>query len=260
MRESGAMQPVWEIDDLRKRFGGGWLRLREPHVAVDGVSLTVGEGERVALIGESGSGKTTLARCGLGLVPRDGGAVRLFGEDTAGWGEARWRAARRHAQLLFQDPRSMLNPAMRIGKLLEESAALHRPEADARREAARALDEVGLGGRERALPHELSGGEMRRAGVARLLLARPRLVVADEPTAGLDAALKASLIELLLDRVGPRCAVVLITHDLPVVAWACERMLVMQAGRVVDAFRTSEMGSGRHPYTVRLLAAAGMAA
>jgi ABC-type glutathione transport system ATPase component len=260
VRESPPMQPVWEIEDLRKRYGGGWLRLREPHVAVDGVSLTVNEGERVALIGESGSGKTTLARCGLGLVPRDGGAVRLFGEDTAGWGESRWRAARKHAQLLFQDPRAMLNPAMTLGQLLRESAALHRPAADPNKEAARVLSEVGLSGRDRALPGELSGGEMRRAGIARLLLARPKLVVADEPTAGLDAALKASLIELLLDRVGPRCAVVLISHDLPVVAWACERIVVMQAGRVVDAFRTSEMGSGRHPYTVRLLAAAGMAA
>ncbi len=254
------MAAVWEIEGLEKRFGAGWLRLRAPHVAVAGVSLTVGEGERVALIGESGSGKTTLARTGLGLLPRDAGRVRIMGHDTEGWSERRWRAERRHAQLLFQDPRAMLNPAMRIGRLLEESAALHRPEADRRHEAARVLEAVGLDGRSLAYPHELSGGEMRRAGIARLLLARPRLVVADEPTAGLDAALKASLIELLMDRLGPACAVVLVSHDLPVVAWACDRILVMQAGRIVDAFPTSEMGSGRHPYTRRLLAAAGMAA
>jgi ABC-type glutathione transport system ATPase component len=155
---------------------------------------------------------------------------------------------------------------MSLAALLDESARLHRPEANARHERQRALDEVGLGGRGEAYPHELSGGELRRAGVARLLLARPRLVVADEPTAGLDAALKASLVELLLERLGPRCAFVLISHDLPVVAWACDRMLVMKGGRIVDRFETAPLRRGatdvgpaeRDPVTERLLAAAGM--
>jgi ABC-type glutathione transport system ATPase component len=153
----------------------------------------------------------------------------------------------------------MLNPGMRIGYLLEESAAIHRPEADPRREVERVLDEVGLGDRAAAYPHELSGGEQRRAGIARLLLARPRLVIADEPTAGLDAALKAGILELLLHRLGPRCAIVLISHDLPVVAWACERILVMHAGHVVDGFASAVPVAG-HPATARLLAASGLGA
>lgn len=254
------MTPVWQLDGLVKRYGGGrGLFARPAHTAVDGVDLVVHEGERVALIGESGSGKTTLARTGLGLLPADAGRVRLFGEDVAGWDATRWQRERRRAQLLFQDPRAMLNPGMTLGELLREGARLHRPEADPAAEAERALGEVGLGGRAHALPHELSGGERRRAGIARLLLARPRLVVADEPSAGLDAALKASLIELLLDRVGPTCAVVLISHDLPLVAWACDRILVMQGGRIVDALRTEDIGRvPHHPTTARLLEAAGL--
>ena len=252
------ISPVWELVGVRKSFGGG-LVARAQHIAVDGVDLVVYEGERVGLVGESGSGKTTLVRAGLGLLPRDAGSVRLFGEDTATWGEARWRAQRRHAQLLFQDPKAMLNPAMTLGQLLRESSRLHRPEADAAREADAVLEQVGLAGRGGAFPGELSGGERRRAGIARLLLARPKLVVADEMTAGLDAALKATLLDLLFDRVGPSCAVVLISHDLPMVAWACERILVMHGGKIVDRFATAERGaSDRHPYTVELMAAAGL--
>jgi peptide/nickel transport system ATP-binding protein len=249
---------AWELTGVRKTYPARLLGGGPAVLAVDDATLTVGEGERVALIGESGSGKTTLARIGLGLVPRDAGTVRVLGEDTASWGASRWLAARRHVQLLFQEPRSMLHPGMRLGALLAESAGIHRPSADPGREVARVLDEVGLTGRDRALPHELSGGEQRRAGIARLLLAKPRLVVADEPTAGLDAALKASILELLLDRVGKDCAVVLISHDLPVVAWACERFLVMQNGRIVDAFAGDAGVDGRHPYTLKLFAAAGI--
>jgi ABC-type glutathione transport system ATPase component len=256
---SGAAPTVWELDGVTCRFGAGPLSFAPAFTALDGASLRVAQGERVALIGDSGCGKTTLARVGLGLVRKDAGVVRLFGEDVSSWSSRRWLEARHQAQLLFQDPRSMLNPGMRIGRLLEESAAIHRPESDRRREAARVLDDVGLGDRAGAFPHELSGGEQRRAGIARVLLARPRLVVADEPTAGLDAALKAGILELLLERLGRQCAIVLISHDLPVVAWACERILVMNAGRIVDGFpSTAPVAS--HPATARLLAASGLGA
>ncbi len=251
---------AWRLERVTKRFGrASWLGGTPPHVAVQEASLEVAEGERVGLIGESGSGKTTLARVGLGLIPPDGGRISLFGEDTADWGPRRWRAARRHAQLLFQDPRAMLNPAMTLDQLLRESARLHDPDRACRAAAAEVLERVGLGGRGQALPHQLSGGERRRAGIARLLLAHPRLVVADEPTAGLDAALKAELAELLLDRVGPECAVVLISHDLPLVLWCCTRVLVLRAGRVVDTFATADLGRiAHHPHTLELLRAAGL--
>jgi ABC-type glutathione transport system ATPase component len=251
---------AWRLEGVSKSYdGASWLRTGPRHPAVRDVSLEVAAGERVGLIGESGSGKTTLARVGLGLVPRDAGRVELLGEDTTGWSPRRWRAARHEAQLLFQDPRAMLNPAMRLGTLLRESARLHDPTRDADAAAAEVLARVGLAGREDALPHQLSGGERRRAGIARLLLARPRLVVADELTAGLDAALKAELVELLLDRVGRDCAVVLISHDVPVVLWSCTRVLVMNDGAIVDRFATADVGrTVHHPHTVALLQASGL--
>jgi ABC-type glutathione transport system ATPase component len=241
---------AWELEDLRVRYPGGTI-------AVDGVSLAVEPGERVALVGESGCGKTSLVRSGLGLVPHTG-RVKLLGQDTTGWSGSRWRQARHHAQLLFQDPRAMLHPSMTLRQILEESAALHRPEKNASVAAREVLEEVGLGGRHDALPDQLSGGERRRAGFARVLLARPKLLVADEPTAGLDAALKASLVELMFARVGPECAVVLVSHDIAVVAWACHRMVVMKDGKIVDDFPTVELGKRKHhEYTRTLLSAAG---
>ena len=260
------MTPAWSVRGLTKHFG---TLFRPSRAAVDGVDFEVAPGERVALIGESGSGKTTLARCGLGLVPCDAGTIRMFGEDAATFSAARWRTERRRCQLLFQDPRAMLHPNLTVGALLAESARVHRAGEDAAKIVAEVLERVGLGGREHALPRHLSGGEQRRAGLARVLLARPSLLVADEPTAGLDAALKADLIETLLDRVGPECAVVLISHDLAVVAWACQRVVVMAEGKVVDTFSTDWLRSartqkadltGRHPYAVRLLAASGLVA
>lgn len=255
------MNPAWELAGIRKAWSrGGWFAPTETHEALKDVSLTIYEGERVGIIGESGSGKTTLARTGLGLVPRDAGDVRLFGQDTRGWGTRQWREARHHAQLLFQDPRAMLNPEMTLGQLLRESARLHDRERDPVRAAREILFRVGLEGRDGAYPRELSGGERRRAGIARLLLARPRLVVADEPTAGLDAALKADLVELLLDRVGKSCAVVLISHDVPLVLWCCQRVVVLREGLVVERFATSDVGRvDHHPHTQELLHAAGLA-
>jgi len=155
----------------------------------------------------------------------------------------------------------MLHPHVPLGLLLRDSARLHRPEADARREVAQALEAVGLERRADALPHELSGGERRRAGLARVLLARPRLLVADEPTTGLDAASRVEVLELLLDRAGPGCAVVLVSHDLDAVAWATDRVLVLDEGRIVDeldweALRSPPSGL-RH--RTRALLAAGRA-
>lgn len=251
--------PIWELRGLRKTFTRRSLLGGAAHVALAGVDLSVRPGERVGIIGESGSGKTTLARVGLGLTPPDAGSIEIFGSDLSRASAREWRAVRTRAQLLFQDPGAMLNPSFSLSYLLRESARLHRPGAPAAELVEEILSAVGLGGRGSARLHELSGGERRRAGLARVLLARPRLLVADEPTAGLDAALKADLVELLLERAGPECAVILISHDLPMVAWACHRVLVMADAQIVDHFSSTDLQThDPHPATAALLRAAGL--
>ncbi|MBX2796149.1 MAG: ATP-binding cassette domain-containing protein [Myxococcales bacterium] len=253
--------PTWRVRDLEKAFRVGTWPFRTDRVALHGVGIEVARGERVGLVGGSGSGKSTLVRCGLGLIRPDAGEIELLGSSTHGWSAARWRRARRTVQVLFQDPRAMLHPDVPVGALLADSAALHRPEERPRDVARQALTEVGLGERYDALPRELSGGEQRRVGIARVLLARPELLVADEPTSGLDAAVRASMVELLLQRVGSDCSVVLVSHDLSTVAQVCDRVVVMHKGRVVDRFSTTQLReSGWHPShasTRALLEAAG---
>ncbi len=251
---------IWELANLSKHYERGRFPFRESFTVLDGVDLRVGPGERMAIVGPSGSGKSTLVRCGLGLIPKSGGEIRLFGEDTATWRRRRWREARRRAQLLVQNPRAMLHPEVPVGALLAESAELHR-HPDPRWAAERALAEVGLAGRGAALPRQLSGGEQRRVGLARVLLAKPDLLVVDEPTAGLDAAVKREMLDLVLARATEHAAVVMVSHDLRTVARVCDRVVVVAAGRVVDRFATREVVAGlapSHPVTAELLRAAGL--
>jgi ABC-type glutathione transport system ATPase component len=252
-----APPPLLAIRNLRKLYRGVGFTAGAPTVAVAGVDLDVHPGDVVGLIGESGCGKTSLVRTALGLLRRDGGDVRILGQDPERIGGAARSALRRRVQLLLQDPGASLNPGLTVRQTLHESARVHRPGV------AGAVDEallrVDLRHRADALPHELSGGERRRATLAQLWLADPVLTVADEPTAGLDAARKADLLDLLLARRGPDAGFLLISHDLPLVLYACTRVVVMSAGRLVDSFAPADLAAvPRHPTTRRLLWAAGM--
>jgi ABC-type dipeptide/oligopeptide/nickel transport system ATPase component len=248
-----ALALALELRDARKEFPA--RRGAQARVALGGVHLRVSHQERVGLVGESGAGKSSLARAALGLMPLDQGRVLVFGEDvsnSAGRSRA-WGTA----QLLHQDAAAHLGAGLRVGALVRESARVWRTGEDPVAVAQEALATVGLADRADAHPETLSGGEQRRVGLARVLVARPRLLIADEPTTGLDAALRWDVVALLRGVPG---ALLLVSHDLAVVAHTCSRVVIMLGGRVVEDVPTAKLGCGpHHPHTWALLRAAGRA-
>ncbi len=228
--------------------------------AVDGVSLTVGAGEAVGLVGESGSGKSTLARAILGLEPVQGGTIHL-GDVPVHAGERFARVARQRMQAVFQDPYGSFNPRHSVGRLVAEPFHL-RPDAPvgtARVDAvARTLEAVGLqaGDADRHI-HEFSGGQRQRIAIARALVIAPSLILLDEAVSALDVRVRAQILDLLAglqDRLG--LAYLFISHDLGVIRAVTDRVLVMQAGRIVEEGRTADVfAAPSHPHTQALLAA-----
>ncbi len=235
------MSAVLELEGVSKSFGSRRAqRTRAEIKAVDDVSLTVEEGEVVALVGESGAGKSTLARLILGLEKPDAGTVRFDGRDLASLSRRELRQARHRMHLVLQDPYQSLHPGLRVDSLVAEPLALRGTPRAARSEAVRgAVDQVALHPAAdfcRRFPHQLSGGQRQRVALARALVAEPKLVIADEPTSMLDASLCAGILELILgirDKFGT--AFVYITHDLALARWVSDRMVVMHQGRIVEA-------------------------
>jgi peptide/nickel transport system ATP-binding protein len=227
--------------------------------AVDDVSLEVGAGETLALVGESGCGKTTLARAVLRLIEPTGGSARLLGADLASLSGEALRRKRAEMQIVFQDPFASLNPRMKIGAILDEGMAALLPELDraARQQrAAELLDQVGLpvdaAGR---YPHEFSGGQRQRIAIARALAVQPKLLILDEPTSALDVSVQAQILNLLADlRRQHGLAYLFITHNLAVVSYLADRVAVMYRGRIVETGHTERLlDSPAHPYTRLLL-------
>jgi len=228
--------------------------------AVDGVSLSVAEGEVLAIVGESGCGKSTLGRVMLRLIEPDSGSVRFAGEDLARLSPSALRARRRDMQIIFQDPFGSLDPRMTVAQAIAEPLRLHRlvPRAEEAARVAELLRRVGLrpenAGR---WPHEFSGGQRQRIAIARALASNPRLIIGDEPVSALDVSVQAQVINLLRDLIRDlRLTFVLVSHDLGVVRHVADRVAVMYLGRIVEEGPAEEvLGAPRHPYTRALVAA-----
>jgi oligopeptide transport system ATP-binding protein len=250
---------VLEVRRLKKHFalrgGGGKVH------AVDGVDLTIGQGEVVGLVGESGSGKSTVGKCIVRLLEPTEGAIRLRGMDITNLSRRNLRSIRRDMQMVFQDPYSTLNPRMEIGDIVAEPLRMHKLARgrDLDRKVDDFLDKVGLARDMRyRFPHELSGGQRQRVGLARSLSVEPSLLVADEPVSALDVSVQASVLNLLMDlqrHMGFSC--LFIAHDLATVQFLCNRVAVMYLGRIVEEVSKEEMFRvPKHPYTQSLLSAA----
>lgn len=230
---------------------------RHPVRAVDGVDLTLDRGEILGLVGESGSGKTTLGKALLRLVPITGGDVTFDGTDLATLGRRRWRQARRGLQMIFQEPYGSLSPRLRVAQLVTEPYRINKTPPDQRYQVDDLLELVGLSGEQATkYPHELSGGQARRVGIARALATRPAVVVADEPTAGLDVSAAAAILNLLQDlRNRLSLTLLIITHDLNVLGYVADRIAVMKEGTIVEIDTADRvMDAPEHPYTRNLLA------
>jgi peptide/nickel transport system ATP-binding protein len=246
------------VERLVVEAGRGRRRVR----IVDEASLEVGRSETVALVGESGSGKTTLLRAVAMLIRPTAGSIRLDGIELTALAPSRLRELRPRMQLVFQDPLSSLNPRRRALEIVEEPLAIWRrgSPAERRARAAELLAAVGLDPARFAdrRPHELSGGQCQRVGIARAIALGPELLLLDEPVSALDVSVQAQILELLADlrkRFG--LAMLLVAHDLAVVKGVADRVAVMYLGRIVELAPASAFfASPAHPYAELLLASA----
>ncbi len=256
-------QPLLVVENLARRY-----RLPREHLfapapevqALDGLSFTLEAGRSLGVVGESGSGKSTLARLVMALETPTAGRVLLEGEDLHALPPDRLRAARVKFQMVFQDPYGSLDPRRTVGQTVAEPLAVllgaGRDEQQAR--AAEALDAVGLRASDLSkYPHEFSGGQRQRIAIARALITRPKLIVADEPVSALDVSVQAQVLNLmqdLQDRFG--VTYLFISHDLAVVDLVCDEVIVLQHGRVVERGHPDRLFTAPgHAYTQRLLAA-----
>jgi peptide/nickel transport system ATP-binding protein len=249
------MKPMLKIDKLAVEFGRGSQRVR----AVRGVSFEIAHGETLGLVGESGSGKSSLGRAVLQLIPVAQGSVQLEGRELVGLSASQMRPLRREVQMVFQD--ASLNPRQRAGDMLDEVLSTHGLHQGAARgpRIAQLLQLVGLKPEHaERFAHEFSGGQKQRLGIARALAVEPRFIVADEPLSALDMSIQAQIVNLLIQlREQLGLTLLFISHDLDVVQYLCDRVVVLYLGRVMEIAPTADLfASPAHPYTRALLSAA----
>ncbi|WP_107852789.1 murein tripeptide/oligopeptide ABC transporter ATP binding protein OppF [Oceanimonas marisflavi] len=259
-------EPLLRVNHLRVHFSvrarAAWpWQAPQQLKAVDGVSFNLAPGETLGIVGESGCGKSTLARAIIGLVPATGGSVRWQGRELTGMPASQWREVRQHMQMIFQDPLASLNPRMTVGDIIAEPLITCYPQrgkAEVRQRVQSMMERVGLlPNLINRYPHEFSGGQCQRIGIARALILEPRLIICDEPVSALDVSVQAQVINLLKDlqrEMG--LALIFIAHDLSVVRHISDRVLVMYLGHGVElADKQALYNDPRHPYTQALLSA-----
>ena len=252
------MTPLLEVRNLSKRFSssnGPFRKQRLMH-AVNDVSFDLPKGRVIGVVGESGCGKSTLARLILRLIEPSSGSLRFDGEDLRAKSPAQMRRLRARMQMVFQDPYSAIDPRYTIARAVIEPFEVQgrRPERTLPEEVAALLTMVGLSPElASSFPHQISGGQKQRVGIARALALRPSLLVLDEPTASLDVSVQAQIISLLEQlRDELELTYLFISHDLSLVQYFCDEILVMYLGRVVEALPDTQ-SPARHPYTATLM-------
>lgn len=256
--------PLLDVTDLVKHFPikSGVVVDREVGRvrAVDGVSLTLHEGETLGLVGESGCGKSTLCRLILQLLTPTSGSVRFAGQELVGRSRRELRPLRREMQMIFQDPYASLNPRKRVGQIIGDPMELHglASGGEVKRRVQELLDRVGLSAEHyNRYPHEFSGGQRQRIGIARALALRPKMIIADEPVSALDVSVQAQIVNLLeevQDEFG--LSYLFVAHDLGVVRHVSDRVAVMYLGKVVESASSDALyAKPIHPYSNALLSA-----
>ncbi|MCV7420951.1 dipeptide ABC transporter ATP-binding protein [Mycobacterium yunnanensis] len=257
-------EPLLEVTNLVKHFpvkSGVIVDRVVAHVkAVDGVSLTINEGETLGLVGESGCGKSTLSRTILQLTTPTSGSVKFLGEELVGRSRRSLRPVRRQMQMIFQDPYASLNPRKRVGQIIGEPMELHGLASgrDVDRRVQELLDRVGLSAEHASrYPHEFSGGQRQRIGIARALALEPKLIIADEPVSALDVSVQAQIVNLLKNLQSELgLSYLFVAHDLGVVRHVSDRVAVMYLGRIVESAPSAKLyDQPLHPYSNALLSA-----
>ncbi|TQV83373.1 ABC transporter ATP-binding protein [Denitrobaculum tricleocarpae] len=258
-------ETLLEVQDIRTEFsvsGGGLFQPKRRLRAVNDVSFTLRRGETLGIVGESGCGKSTLGRSLLRLIEPSAGRVLWQGEDIAGLSPEKMRLKRRDMQMIFQDPIASLDPRMTIGDIIAEPLTVFErslSKAERRARVLDVMDTVGLSGDMlNRYPHEFSGGQAQRIGIARAIITRPKLVVCDEPVSALDVSIQAQIINLLQElkrKFG--LTMIFISHDLSIMRLISDRIMVLYLGRVVELSEKSMLfADPKHPYTRALLSAA----
>ncbi len=258
---TGKDTPLLEVRDLKKHFlpvKKAFEPTPSPIRAVDGISFTLRDGETLGLVGESGCGKSTAVRTLLRVIEPTSGQVFFGGKNLFELNDSEIRNLRKEMQIIFQDPYSSLNPGRQIGKIIQEPFEIHgyRDKKENSEKAKQLLEKVGLTpGHFNRYPHELSGGQLQRVGIARSIALNPKLIVADEPVSALDVSIQAQVVNLLLDlkeQLG--ISYLFISHDMGVVEYFCDRVAVMYLGKIVELANSEQIyDSPQHPYTIALL-------